>query len=105
MKIVLVTNCSSRKNEAPRKSLRAVALSAGPVERVATIWLQRVERIKHRFPARELYVGVGVGLIKRAAKETGAPWYVVSAGHGLVYAHTRIPSYDLSVGEDPSSVV
>jgi hypothetical protein len=35
----------------------------------------------------------------------GVPWYVVSAGHGLVHAHARIPSYDLSVGSDDSSVV
>lgn len=105
MKIVLITHCSSRKTEAPRKSLRAAALVAGPVSRVAATWLQRVERIKRRFPARELYVGAGAGLIKRAAQETGVPWYVISAGHGLVYAHARIPSYDLSVGSDRSSVV
>ena len=105
MKIILVTHCSSRKTEAPRKSLRAAELVPGPVDRVAAVWLQRVGRVKRRFPARELYTGVGAGLIKRVAQKTGVPWYLVSAGHGLVYAHARIPSYDLSVGSDRSSVV
>lgn len=105
MKTILVTHCSSRKTETPRKSLRAAELAAGTVDRVAAVWLQRVGRVKRRFPARELYTGVGAGLIKRAAQETGVPWYLVSAGHGLVYAHAKIPSYDLSVGSDRSSVV
>lgn len=105
VKIVLVTHCSSMKTEPPRKSLRAAELAAGTADQVAAVWLQRVGRIKRRFPARELYTGVGAGLVKRAAQEAGVPWYVVSAGHGLVYAHARIPSYDLSVGSDRSSVV
>jgi hypothetical protein len=105
MKLVLVTHCSARKSYAPPKSLRAASLPAGAVADVAHTWRQRVTRIRRRVPARELYVGRGAALIDQAARKWQAPWYVVSAGHGLVHARTKIPSYDLSVGADASSVM
>lgn len=105
MKLVFVTHCSAIKSAPAPKSLTAARLAAGPVEKVAYRWRRQVARIKTRIPAKDLYVGRGTSLIREAAEELGASWYAVSAGHGLVYAHTRIPSYDLSVSAGRSSVI
>jgi hypothetical protein len=105
MKLVLIGHCSARKSEQAPESLRAANLRAGAVTDLARTWRRRVARSGNRVPARDLYVGPGVRLIGEAAQEARAQWYIVSAGHGLVSAHTKIPPYDLSVGTDRSSVM
>jgi len=46
---------------------------------------------------RELYRGPSASAGRAAAEESGASWYLTSAGMGLVHSSRRIPSYDLTI--------
>lgn len=77
--------------------MRATALKKGVISDVARAWCSNVRGSKARVAARDLYTGPNASVARIASKESGASWYVVSAGLGLVHSSARVPAYDLSI--------
>lgn len=100
MSIILVTNCSASKINDPLPSLRVSALTTGEINNVARSWYARVRRVRRETQARRLYAGTGMAAARAAAMESGASWYVASAGLGLVHTSRQIPSYDLTISRN-----
>jgi hypothetical protein len=97
LNLVLVTNCSATKKLGTNQVLRASSLRSGSMRDVAREWNSLVRNGRKASRARDLYGGSGIGAARKAADESGASWYVVSAGIGLVHSSRRVPVYDLSI--------
>lgn len=97
LNLVLITNCSATKKLGTDQVLRASALRSGSMGNVVREWNSLVSKGRHWSRARDLYRGSGVSAARKAAQESGASWYVVSAGFGLVHSSRRVPVYDLSI--------
>lgn len=69
---------------------------------VERIWLARLRASSAELPVRELYAGRGFGLAVRAAEQTDARLWVLSAGLGLVNAAQQVPCYGLTVSRGSS---
>jgi hypothetical protein len=63
-------------------------------------WIRRLADLPQQMPAGQLYMGRGFALGANAARTSGAPLYVISAGLGLVHAERQVPSYGMTVGAD-----
>jgi hypothetical protein len=94
---VLITNCSATKKLGTSQVLRASALRSGSMGNVVREWNSLVRKGRNWSRARDLYRGSGASAARKAAEESGASWYVVSAGIGLVHSSRRVPVYDLSI--------
>lgn len=97
LNFILITNCSAAKKLRTNQVLRASALRSGSIVNVARAWNSLVRKGRIRPRARDLYGGSGVSAARKAAEESGASWYFVSAGVGLVHSSRRVPVYDLSI--------
>jgi hypothetical protein len=64
---------------------------------VAREWLRRLNDAEPACPAEDLYAGSAFGVVRKVARESGAPIFIVSAGLGLIAGRTRIPGYDLTL--------
>jgi hypothetical protein len=53
----------------------------------------------YRAPARELYTGSLFALARRRAIDSGKPWYILSALHGLVHPDEVLAPYDARLPE------
>ena len=99
---VVLTACTNRKRIAPPTELRATSLSAGPLQLVASCWLDRLRQASPCVRAGDLYAGRGFTEARAAAGH--ANFYVVSAGLGIIRTDVTIPAYSLTVapGADDS---
>ena len=93
----LVTNCSARKSVAAAESPNVLDLTMGNQDAVAQQWMASLARAPKVASASDLYTGRGVKRMRRLANQLDAPFYIVSAGLGLVRATDEVPNYDLSV--------
>lgn len=67
------------------------------LERLAQAWRRAIEAGSADKAAASLYMGRSIVDTAVSAATLGAPWYVVSAGLGLVRHDQLIPSYECSV--------
>jgi hypothetical protein len=51
-------------------------------------------KLEHAAPARELYTSQWFGLTRRFVEHSGSPWFILSAGHGLVDPDDVIAPYE-----------
>ena len=54
-------------------------------------------KLHHAAPAAELYTSTLFGGMKNLAEASGAPWYILSAKHGLVNPTTKLAPYELTL--------
>lgn len=94
----IVVPCASRKRVAPHASARALSLSRAHQSTLEDAWIQRLAALPREMPAKQLYMGRGFALGASAAVSSGARFYVISAGLGLVDAEIPVPSYGMTVG-------
>src|SRR5687767_13783226 len=100
MQILVVTNCSARKTEAPASDHRARSLPRGAAHELAMDWRARCSDAGERIAARRLYAGRAFSIAYDTAKSTGAELRIVSAGMGLLHPDTPVPSYSLTLSRD-----
>jgi hypothetical protein len=93
---VIVTSCTQRKAVRDRVDVAVVPECASLV-RLAQAWRRAVGRASADTAARSLYQGRSIVDTAAAAAALGAPWYVVSAGLGLVRSDQPIPAYECTV--------
>ena len=55
------------------------------------------KKLPHAAPARELYRSTWFVLARKLIERDGAPWYILSAKHGLVHPESVIAPYDQSL--------
>lgn len=96
----IVVPCASRKRVAPRTDARAISLVEGSQAALEVAWIRRLADLPQQMAAGQLYMGRGFALGANAARISGAPLYVISAGLGLVHAERQVPSYGMTVGAD-----
>lgn len=105
MPAVVLTSCTNRKRCRPSLDLTAAALPMGSLEAVVRAWLSRVSAEPERVAATRLYCGRSFVEARLAARQSGAPLFVVSAGLGLIDAEEQIPSYSLTVSNGADNVL
>jgi hypothetical protein len=93
---VVVTNCTQRKSG--RGGIDLVKLpDVHDVEGLAVAWQRLVAGALPAALAQSLYQGRSIVDTAAAAAYLGSPWYVVSAGLGLVRADQPVPTYECTV--------
>jgi hypothetical protein len=97
MEISVITNCTTRKRVSPLDQLCARTLRAGSSVEVATQWASRLLQCDTRKPAHELYCGRSFSEARGASRLVKGQLHIASAGLGLIYADTLIPSYSVTV--------
>ena len=55
------------------------------------------KKLQHAAPARDLYRSTWFVLVRRLIERERAPWYILSAKHGLVHPDAVIAPYDQSL--------
>jgi hypothetical protein len=101
----IVVPCASRKRVAPHANARALSLARGHQSALEDAWIRRIAALPCEMPAKQLYMGRGFALGASAAASSGARFYVISAGLGLVDAELLVPSYGMTVGPDGADAI
>lgn len=91
----IVTSCTQRKSERPGLALTQLPNMAS-VEQLADAWRRLVEGAEALHPARDLYQGRSIIDTAATAALLASPWFVVSAGLGLVRFDQAVPAYECS---------
>jgi hypothetical protein len=96
---IVITSCTSRKKKAETVLDLKEADAAGSLALLAQAWQQRVLSVPQGQlqAAGDLYGGRSISEAKHTAHSLSAPLHIVSAGHGLLRADDKIPSYDVTV--------
>jgi hypothetical protein len=103
--ILILTNCTNRKREIPKKLLRARTLKRGEVRATSGEWVSRLKKAPKMYVAKHLYCGRAVTETLEAANTLGASTAFISAGLGVVTENQRVPSYSLTASPGyPDSV-
>ena len=90
--------CSARKQKLPAADLQGQNLARAVQGRVADQWRERLRQTHPwSYPAKDLYVGAAFRKVRKAAEESGAPLFILSAGLGLVAGAAAVPPYDLTL--------
>jgi hypothetical protein len=97
--------CTRRKRGVVDPSLRASALHAEAIDRVARVWIARLYAARGLVPAEQFYSGRGAVEARAAAGVLGARLYFVSAGLGVVDATQEVPAYSLTVSAGDADCV
>lgn len=94
----VVATCSASKQLTPSPGLQASELPAGDQKTASSAWLGRLSQgdFALRF-AQDQYSGRAVRRVRAVADDVGAPFYIISAGLGLLAGTTLIPGYDLTI--------
>ena len=93
---VVVTSCTQRKSAAHRVGLGALPC-VREVRQLADAWRVLVRQGPPFGPAQSLYQGRSIADAAAVAACLGSPWYVVSAGLGLVRSDESVPAYECTV--------
>ncbi|WP_156318154.1 hypothetical protein [Blastomonas sp. AAP25] len=102
---LVITTCTNRKRKTVPDRLHVAALQPGPIDDVAGRWAARLSGQNDLFSACDIYGGRSFREASLAANLLSAPLLIVSAGLGLVWAHTRVPAYACTVlAEAPDSI-
>ena len=105
MKILYITNCTNRKRIKPTEMLCARTLPSGSSVEVAAQWAFRLQQCDVRHQAKDLYCGRSFSEVLAARKKLEGQLLIVSAGLGLVYADTMIPSYNATLSSSSEDSV
>jgi len=90
---LIISPCTARKSHPPLVTARGLKLNAPGS---AVRWIGRLRRAPLVAAASDLYRGAGFLMLREAANAAEIPFYVISAGLGLLSGEQRIPSYDLT---------
>lgn len=93
---VVVTSCTQRKSAADRVGLVRLPY-VREVRRLAEAWRVLVREAPTVGPAQSLYQGRSIADAAAVAASLASPWYVVSAGLGLVRSDESVPAYECTV--------
>lgn len=98
--------CSARKQKLPTAALQGQNLVRAAQGRVAEQWGERL-RQSHPWssPAKDLYLGAAFRKARKAAEESRAPLFILSAGLGLVAGAVAVPPYDLTLSPGASGTL
>jgi hypothetical protein len=104
MRTLILTNCTNRKRGHGENVAQFRDVASGSLSGVVTQWGRLLGRDREKAPARKVYCGRSFTEALSATAHAGAELRVVSAGLGLVPAHTGIPNYSatISPGSDDS---
>lgn len=97
MEISVITNCTNRKRVSPPDQLCARTLPSGSSVEIAKQWASRLLQCDTRKPAHEIYCGRSFSEAHGASHLVKGQLHIASAGLGLIYADTLIPSYSVTV--------
>lgn len=92
----IVTNCTQRKSGQGSDALVELPRTK-ETKRLAEAWQRLVSRALPVGPARLVYQGRSIVDTAAAARHLGSPWYVVSAGLGLIHSDQPVPAYECTV--------
>jgi hypothetical protein len=95
----VITTCSNRKTQRPKRSATPSSLPKGTQRAVETAWREKIRKLPLSVSADEFYAGRAFGLAVETARMSNARLYVLSAGLGLLPAERPIPVYGLTVSE------
>ena len=104
MKYSIITNCSSRKRDIGVAPLMPSVSPDIGIREVVKTWVAQVQQSQVRVVPWDLYQGRSFSECRVAARLTGAEFYVISAGLGLVHANDLVPNYSLTVSEGTGSL-
>jgi hypothetical protein len=94
----VVTSCTQRKSMRVSVDFAQVGSVTG-VRALADAWRRLLDNEPAAGRAAALYQGRSVADAAAVASRLSSPWYVVSAGVGLVSADQPIPAYECTVAE------
>jgi hypothetical protein len=104
MSILIITNCSSRKRDIGIAPLEPSQLESLGLRGLAKIWVKRVKQASVRVAPLDLYQGRSFSECRMTARLTGAEFYVISAGLGLIHSGDLVPNYSLTISEGSGSL-
>lgn len=93
---VIVTNCTQRKAGRDRVDLAELPEEASLL-RLVRSWQRSVNKADPHTLVRHLYQGRSIVDAATVAAMLKAPWYVISAGLGLVRSDKSVPAYECTV--------
>lgn len=94
--VSIITNCTQRKAGRNRVAVAQLPEATSLLQLVET-WRQAVDNADADTPVQSLYRGRTILDTASVAMLLDAPWYVVSAGLGLVEASQSVPAYECTV--------
>ena len=96
---IVITSCTSRKKKVSTVLALQGADAVGSLTALAQAWQRQVLAVGQGqlHAAGDLYGGRSITEARHTANSLSAPLHIVSAGHGLLRAEDRIPSYDVTV--------
>lgn len=92
----IVTSCTQRKSENVSVNLAQLGDARG-VRSLAQAWRRLIASAPATGTASSLYQGRSIIDTAAVAARLSSPWYVVSAGVGLVSANQPVPAYECTV--------
>lgn len=92
----IVTNCTQRKSRDVGADLADVVHGRN-LGQLAGNWRSHVSKAPISGCAATLYQGRSIADVTAVAKLLSSPWYIVSAGLGLLSADEDIPAYECTV--------
>ncbi len=105
MKTVIITNCTNRKR---LDGLQPVVLKDecySSIAAMAKAWKGQIDERPTTLMASSLYVGRSVSDARRVATKLDAKLMFASTGLGLIDGDQRCPPYNLTVAQDPNSII
>jgi len=105
MKTVIITNCTNRKrlDGLPPVVLKDECYSS--IAAMAKAWKGQIDERPTTLTASSLYVGRSVSDARRVATKLDAKLMFASTGLGLIDGDQRCPPYNLTVAQDPNSII
>lgn len=96
---IVITSCTSRKKKISAVLRLQDGDTVGSLTALALAWQQQVLAVDQGqlLAAGDLYSGRSITEARHTANHLSAPLHIVSAGHGLLHADEKIPSYDVTV--------
>lgn len=94
--VAIVTSCTKRKAGRDRVDLAQLPESTSLI-RLARAWRRVIARADSQMPAHSLYRGRSIRDTVSVASRLESPWYLVSAGLGLIRSVQVVPAYECTV--------
>lgn len=102
---IILTNCTSRKRASKCQALSLDSIPPGKLDDVAVQWKNLLMHSKGERAAVDIYCGRSFREAERCSLHLNAPFYVVSAGLGIIKSTTSIPLYNLTVAPGTSASI
>ena len=102
---IILTSCTNRKKGIVDFNLTSNSLDSDFVNAVAKQWIDRLKNASAENIAREIYCGRGFREAEASAISLNCPFYIVSAGLGIVNSEQSIPLYCLTVSSGSTNSI